>query len=195
MNFFVRAKHWQVFMLLIGIPSIAQTIILALLIPASLHGGTHSLIIVLKWIPIPMLFCFTFYLLWLYTIGTMLYAMAPSSATVKLWAFKICLTVLLLYGICFSVFIYLVVSSIFLNALSPPNIIIAPLLMLFIHLLAMLSVIYCCYFIAKILKLAESQSDVRFTDCIGDFVLMIILPIGIWVIQPRINKLFTQYRT
>lgn len=49
---------------------------------------------------------------------------------------------------------------------------------------------YVFYFMAKALKSVETQSEVSFTDCIGDFMLLIFLPIGIWFIQPRINKIF-----
>jgi len=51
---------------------------------------------------------------------------------------------------------------------------------------------YCLYFISKSLKAVELQRDVTFNDYAGEFFLIWFFPIGIWFIQPRINKLFDE---
>ena len=43
---------------------------------------------------------------------------------------------------------------------------------------------------AKALKTVEWQKPVTFSDFAGEFFLIWFFPIGIWIIQPRINKLF-----
>ena len=45
------------------------------------------------------------------------------------------------------------------------------------------------YFVAKTFKTAELQRKVSFSDFAGDFFLVWFLPIGIWIIQPKINRM------
>jgi hypothetical protein len=45
------------------------------------------------------------------------------------------------------------------------------------------------YFTAKTLKSAEMQREAHFSDYIGDFFLLWFYPVGIWFIQPRINRI------
>jgi len=56
--------------------------------------------------------------------------------------------------------------------------------------LYMFCAFYVMYFIAKELKTVELQRDVMFSDYIGEFLLLWFFPVGVWVLQPRINKLF-----
>jgi len=54
----------------------------------------------------------------------------------------------------------------------------------------MFCIFYCLYFVAKALKSVELQREVTFNDYAGEFFLFWFSPIGVWVLQPRINKLF-----
>jgi hypothetical protein len=54
----------------------------------------------------------------------------------------------------------------------------------------MFCIFYCFYFTAKVLKTVELQKPVTFNDYAGEFFLIWFFPIGIWFIQPRINRLF-----
>ncbi|SDC79991.1 hypothetical protein SAMN05216323_105213 [Williamwhitmania taraxaci] len=47
---------------------------------------------------------------------------------------------------------------------------------------------YSLAFPAKMLKSIEKDSDVTFGEYFGDFLMIVILPIGIWFLQPRVNK-------
>ena len=59
-----------------------------------------------------------------------------------------------------------------------------------LHLFSMSCIFYCLYFNAKALKTVEWQKPVTFSDFAGEFFLIWFFPIGIWIIQPRINQLF-----
>jgi hypothetical protein len=59
-----------------------------------------------------------------------------------------------------------------------------------LHLFSMFCIFYCLYFNAKALKIVEWQRPVTFSDFAGEFFLIWFFPIGIWIIQPRINRLF-----
>ena len=60
-----------------------------------------------------------------------------------------------------------------------------------VHLLAMGCTLYSLYFCARALKSAERQRRARFGDFAGTFFLFWIFPIGIWILQPKINRLAT----
>lgn len=49
--------------------------------------------------------------------------------------------------------------------------------------------IYTTYFLSRNLKLAEKQDEVYLLDYALDIVWFWIFPIGIWFLQPRINRL------
>lgn len=57
------------------------------------------------------------------------------------------------------------------------------------HLFSMFCLFYCLYFVAKTIKTAELQKETSFGDFAGEFFLIWFYPIGIWFIQPKINRI------
>lgn len=51
-------------------------------------------------------------------------------------------------------------------------------------------VTYLSYYAAKTYKTVEQQQKVKFKDFIKEFFLFLFLPIGIWLLQPKINQLY-----
>jgi hypothetical protein len=49
--------------------------------------------------------------------------------------------------------------------------------------------IYCVYFVSRILVMAELERKVTFSDYIGTFIHIYVFFIGVWWLQPRINRL------
>ena len=84
-----------------------------------------------------------------------------------------------------------VVISVFYKKLSLPVTLSNALAVAFIplHLLMMFSVLHALYFVSKSLLIAERDRPVSFTEYAGAFFLIWFLPVGIWTIQPRINRL------
>jgi hypothetical protein len=58
-----------------------------------------------------------------------------------------------------------------------------------LHFAAVACIFYCLYFVAKTIKTAELQREVKFSEFAGEFFLIWFFPIGVWMIQPRINKI------
>ena len=58
-----------------------------------------------------------------------------------------------------------------------------------VHLFAMFCIFYSLYFVAKTFKTVELQRTVTFSDFAGEFFLLWFYPIGIWIIQPKINRM------
>ena len=58
-----------------------------------------------------------------------------------------------------------------------------------LHLLAMIAIFYVLAFAARNLIMAERQSTVSFFDYSGPFFLMWFFAVGVWFVQPRVNRL------
>jgi len=59
-----------------------------------------------------------------------------------------------------------------------------------LHLFAMFCQYHTLYFVSKALKSVKLKRKANFRDYGGDFALLWLFIFGIWIIQPRINKLF-----
>lgn len=58
-----------------------------------------------------------------------------------------------------------------------------------LQIISILSSIYMFSFQAKVLKSVETQKEALFSNYINEFFFFLFFPIGIWFIQPRLNKL------
>lgn len=140
-----------------------------------------------KFFPVIMILLMSIYFGWYYALGTNLHKKLPVTAPMNLLRFKVFLFFPLVYIPVFMVFMLNTFSD--LQTHEAPN----PFVFLLIfplHLFSMFCMVYCLYFNAKALKTVELQKPVTFSDFAGEFCLLWLFPIGVWIIQPRINKLF-----
>lgn len=171
-------KHWQIFVLLMGLPLIFQFVGMVSIMTSK--NPTMFLV----GFPILMVFFVALFFGWFYALGTNLHKKLPATVVMNLTRFKIFLFIPVVYMLFFAVFMFTMFS---VGGRPNPAIfgIIFPL-----HLFSMFCIFYCLYFNAKALKSVEWQKPVTFSDFAGEFFLIWFFPIGIWIIQPRINKLF-----
>jgi len=118
---------------------------------------------------------------WIWATGSFLSSLQQASLSTNLKIFRLSLVFPLPY-ICLF---FLVFQS------SHPEwfIVIFPL-----HLAAMSCIIYLMYFVSKNLSQVEIGRSATFSDCAGYFFLIWFYPIGIWIIQPKINRLYKARR-
>jgi hypothetical protein len=174
-------KHWQLFGLLMGLPMIFQFVIMGSVMTS------NNPAIMFAAFPIVMILFIGLFFGWFYALGTNLHKKLPETATMNLTKFKTFLFIPVVYMLFLSVFMFGMFSNISAGGQPNPAIfaLIVPL-----HLFSMFCIFYCLYFNAKALKTAEWQRPVTFSDFAGEFFLIWLFPIGVWIIQPRINKLF-----
>jgi len=132
---------------------------------------------------------------WYWCVAIGLQSKVPQHVRMKLKKFKTLFLVPVIYLLLFcSVFIFGMVSISGPSDLAERSfewigilfIIVFPL-----HLFSMFCIFYSLYFVAKTLRTVELQREVSFSDFAGEFFLIWFYPIGIWIIQPRINKIVT----
>jgi hypothetical protein len=200
MSIFLTLKDWQLFGILLVIPVILQTVIIAMVLTNSdllrlsfdfminpvrilpaIPPGLVMTISILTIVFISLIFC------WLYSLGVNLHEKLPETAGMKLPIFKVFLFVSTAHEIVASVCMYFLFLEI-----SSGKVLDMKMLSFFtpLHLISMCSAFYCFYFIAKAFKSIELQKIVTFADCKATFFLVWLFPVGIWLIQPKINKLF-----
>lgn len=174
-------KHWQLFGLLMGLPILIQCITIGSMF------SSNDPTALFYFFPIMMILFFGLFFGWFYAIGTNLHKKLPATATMNLNKFKIFLFIPLVYMLFLCLFMVGMFSNISFGGQPNPAIfaVIVPL-----HLFSMFCIVYCLYFNAKALKTVEWQKPVTFSDFAGEFFLIWFFPIGIWIIQPRLNKLF-----
>jgi len=181
MTIFLRLKHWQLFLLLFGIPIIFQFVIMGSVI---FSNNPNTM---LTAFPLMMFLIVAIFFGWFYALGTNLHKKLPIDTPMNLTKFKIFLFIPVVYMVLISLFMVVLVPALVVNG---PQSFTSFAIIFPIHIFSMFCIFYCLYFISKALKTVESQRQVTFSDYAGEFFLIWFYPIGIWLIQPRINKLF-----
>jgi hypothetical protein len=178
-SFFLRAKHWQIFGLLFGLYIFGAVVVVALpaapLSPGSLGAGRLAFGAVVALLMVSLL-------AWFWSMGSFLSSIVQPGLRLKGGFFRFALIYPFLYIFAFIPFF-----------LSPRPVLFAVIFPL--HLFAMFCMFYSLYFVSKNLALAEAGKPVSFYDYAGAFFLVWFFPIGVWVIQPRINRLYATRKT
>ena len=129
--------------------------------------------------------------LWIWSIGSGLNELLPQSLKVNLkW-----LKASLLFPIFYLLLVSIAVSIFLNNAFDPgykpnPVMILTTMGIIFpLHMLTMVCTFYSFYIAAKVFKTLESNKEVTLSDCLGEIVLIWFYPVGIWILQPKINNI------
>lgn len=171
-------KHWQLFVLIVGIP-----VIIRILSTTALKNQPR---VINSLFPFVLFFMMGIYFGWSYYTGTSLSKKIPDSAKMSVRRFKIMQLFPIIYIPIFGITTYLLVN--FSSEGKPNQGIIAILgLLLWVTLFACL---YCIYYNSKSIKAVELQRAVTIKDYFAEFLLILFFPIGLWVIQPRLNAIF-----
>lgn len=179
MPLLLRLKHWQAFLLLFVLPFLLQYgLTEALDATGTILGETANL--VLDALPSVV------YVLWLWRIGLHLYHRLPAQI-------KISRAYLHLGTLYFVLYTLLLVYTLGLvkEDVQEGNFPYGMLLLLApMHLLATFCILYTVYFAARSLASVEEQRMVSGAEFAGAYLQFLFLPVGIWFLQPRLNKLY-----
>lgn len=173
----LQLKHWQLFLAIMIVPILFQLVVMNSL-------ATHGMRLFVIAFPVMMLLMSGILFGWFYSMGTQLYMLLPENVHMNLNRFKLFLLIPAGYIVCISFFMCGMMSGV-IESFNPALLaLIIPL-----HLFSIFGIFHSMYFNAKALKSIELQRPVNFNDFTGEFFLIWFFPVGIWIIQPRINKL------
>ena len=175
-SFFLRAAHWQIFLLMSGLYATELLIGVSVIGVGPVPAKNVPLLTVLL-LQATAMFVFGVFFLWLWSMGSFLNYLVKPPLRVDFRVFRFALVFPLLYGLAFPL---LVLGPRTFDA----NLILA------IHLFMMLCVLCAFRFVSKSLALVEETRFLTFRDYYGYFFLLWFFPVGVWWIQPKINRLY-----
>lgn len=135
-----------------------------------------------------MIFFIFIFFGWFWSIAVGLQKNIPKEVKMKVKKFKVFFFIPLTYIILLMIYMGSLFSGLATNGFSNSGWIVAIIIPL--HLFSMFCIFYSMYFVAKTIKTAELQRKVGFGDFAGEFFLLWFYFIGIWIIQPKVNKLY-----
>lgn len=191
---FLKAKHWQLFLLTYGIPMIFQFIMIGSKIS---NFGTKAnpdptmMFSYMKFYPIIMIIFMGVFFGWFWSVAVGLQSKVPENIKMKVKKFKIFFFIPMVYILCIMVFMGITMNGLMSNGQEPSGGLIGRMIAIIVplHLFSMFCIFYSLYFVAKTFKTVELQREVEFSDFAGEFFMIWFYPIGIWIVQPKINKL------
>lgn len=171
MKIYLSARHWQLFLVVIGSVFLVQELVA---IANTNVGAFGSLALVLPvFIPAALFFG------WLWSI---------SSACFKALPMELAYSPKYMQASLIYALVYLVSGGVFFFAPGGH----LPFYAIIMHLLAMAAIFYALAFTAKQLIKLEQGKDVSFFSYSGPFFLLWFFPLGVWFIQPKVNQLFCE---
>ena len=193
---FLRAKHWHLFILSFGLPFfIAITGVIAIMLTLFLSGGFYqgySLFlnerILFIYFGVVILLSFIGSLVfagWIISVGFGLKKYIPEELRLKTGWFK---ASILSYLILPLILIIFLITSIRV----PTNSVMFGLsifLLIPFKFFMFAAYIYILYFTGRTFKTAQLQEKLTLGDYIGEILMIYLFPVGVWFIQPEINKI------
>ena len=175
-NCFFRAEHWQIFLWLVLLPFVVE-IALAGQMPSRRIWTWHDL----SWSAVASFVTMAVYLLlfvcWLGSMAYFFRSKSKPELQMDDRFFRFSLVYPPLYTL-------ICVPLLFTDVLESKQFIFP------LHIACMIYLFYLLYFAAKSLVQMERGEQATFYDSAGPFFLSWFFPIGIWIIQPRVNRLF-----
>ena len=184
----LKAKHWQIFILILVLPLIIEVFIM----PDLLARESVNDFRMIMAIRIILLVGGAF--VWFWSIAIGLQKKMNIALKMKTRKFKVYFFITFLYFVLILGFLGLgqgfsIGSDIYYGQ-APSGGFIGGVVGLIVPLLfPIYCLFYFFYFTSKSIKTFELNSTIKISDYIGFFFGIWFLPIGIWIIQPKVNRL------
>ncbi|WP_310991824.1 hypothetical protein [Aequorivita marina] len=181
---YLKAKHWQLFILMVGLPFLFQLVTVIYVI------ATDSPLFALATFPIFMLLYVIVFFGWFWSMGVGLHKFLPENHGLNIKKFKILFFIPLVYIV--AMMFSMMYLGVF-NQFPPPENMIGVSLALIIpfHLFSIFCMFYMLYFCAKTIKSITLNRRLEFADYVGEFFLLWFYVVGIWLLQPKINSIYS----
>lgn len=193
MNPFLKAKHWQIFVLLFGLPILIQAFWMANLFFTFQDPSTNKDVffdVMIGMLPLMLgivLLLAAFQAGWYFSVAFGLRKYTPQVARLRILPFVVSFVIPILYFIVIGQFLYqLYKTNYALPRWFDGG---AAGLLFFMHFMAMACMLYALYYTAKAYKTALLRRRVKRGEVLSEFFMIWFLFIGIWFIQPQINEI------
>ncbi len=184
-NSILRAKKWHLFFVMFALPLVYQFyIIISLFVALVSHPANvqEAIFEPMKYLLIGSLYTLVGFIVWMWSVGIGLQRLLPEELKLPTGMFKLSLLIPPFSNVFIFGFALQTISD------GSPN----PLTFIFIfplHVLSTVCSLYSIYFVARTFKTVELQKKPAFSEYILELLLTWILLVGIWILQPKINKM------
>lgn len=189
MNWFLKAKHWQLFLLIFGLPIAFRFIIFT----TFFFSSEDEFILLTPLLVLSTLANFISILLffgWLWSVGVILQEHTPDALKLNISYFKMAVIIPFIINVSVAIWFQLTFGENTFN----PDFIGFTFFVLFIYVIVLFAISlipmgYCIFFVAKTIKILALKKEVRISDFKSEFVFIVFFPFGVWFLQPLINKI------
>jgi hypothetical protein len=194
---FLSAKHWQLFVLMIGPPIIFQFFVVTNMIASFGQDQAPDPLFIFKYFkffPFIMIPSVGTLFGWIWSVVIGLQDKVPAAAKFKTGRFKVFFFIPLVYITLLSFGMTKIFSNGFPMTNNPGDLVwIGGLMMIIfpLHLFSMFCIFHSIYYAAKTFKTVELQKATSFSDFAGEFFMLWFYFIGVWIVQPKVNKMVT----
>ena len=173
MSFFLKLRHWELFLML-ALPTIMSLMFSIPMKPLVVASIGLFMMLVL--------------FLWMFSIGSWSNRHLPESRQRSPLPFAVGLAIPIVYVLMY-IFLYIPLLE---QGGAPQK---PPIWFLPMHMLSMVGIFYGIWYTARQLKSLQENEDADFMIFSSTFFLLFIFPLGIWLIQPAVNQLYSQMET
>ncbi|MBL7973385.1 MAG: hypothetical protein JNJ85_00635 [Candidatus Kapabacteria bacterium] len=198
-QFILKLKHWQLFVLMIALPSIGAMTIMGSMVsslltldPATPEQFSQIMKSIFIYnLPFSIMATSIQYT-WLWAVVKGLQHKIPGDIDLHIKRFNIVFVSTIILLLLLYTLMYIMFSTLFASfpeqSVNPEYFVV--FFITFPVNMAMFGCsLYLMYFAAQTLKTVELQHKSGFDKCALEFVLFFFNIVGIWILQPRINKL------
>ena len=201
-KFVLQLKHWQVFLILTGLPILIYILLLLVITPLPVNNSGHEVQEVdPEWamnfmegmMALTVVFSLIVFLWFRGMISGLLQLLETHENRPSKMKLNLAFGFSLLYVMLLTGGIYYWILGLMRMEYEPAHhqVMLAISVILPLHFIAIFSILYLMYQMAKMIRLAEGKPAQRFSDFAGEFFMIWFHPIGIWFLQPRLNALIS----
>ncbi len=170
----LRLKHWQLFLLTWGVTLVIN------------FSMVSDPVLMITLFPLMIVFWAIGLLGWIWAISTTLQPLLPSGVSMNVRQFKMLFLVPVVYALVIvGAMVEIIRSAVHFDTSLPAFLSIIVVL----HIFSFICIVFGIRFAAKTMKSVELGRMARFPDYMAEFFLIWFSMIGIWILQPRLNKL------
>ena len=185
----LRAKHWQLFVATFGTVFIGQLIIMSFAFSSG--GDPKNILSAFAFLPFILAIVLYVQMGWQYGLIFKLKDKINSPLNLPYKRIKAFFFIPIVYFVIMLFGLFFVFSNVFTPGFRPGAGFVGVIaLMVPVHFFSMFCMFHTMYFAAKTVKIVEMKKEhVTFNDFAGEFFLIWLYPIGVWSLQPKVNKL------
>jgi hypothetical protein len=176
MKFLLRLKHWQLFVLTWGVP-----------IAINIYSFVDPTII-FRLFPAMMFVFMVMVFGWIWSVCNVLHKKLPPGVDLNLLQFQLMFSIPIVY--CLFILGWINFANFTGEYGSGQSMgVTLTITIIIMHLVSIACILLGVRFAAKTLKSIELGRLAKFGDYAGEFFLIWFSPLGIWILQPRLNRL------